>query len=467
MGRILKRTGVAESTMMGGIHVPPFLGWVPVIAGAILIGTASAIVPALVHATLGAMVVCGAICWVLLRAAGRRPQGARLASLLGWAILLRLVFVCVHLLVGFWFYGGTDSGNYVQSVNEILDNLVAGRLSLESAVEAANGPGNVGTVSILTVIAFLTGPTIGAMFLVSGALSAVSGYLFLRAYQRAFPSGGGDRFMTVTMLFLPAVVFWSAYLGRDFICALMIALVTYCLAGVLNRLNVRDGLGITAGLVVLLAVRPPIVIGVTLGVGAALVARLLLDRQISIPARIATASMLMLAVIYVSAQGLAQIGIEEIAVDVLAERAQQYHAGFAGYADAGMGSALALEIEEPTFGAVARSLPKGIFTLMFRPFLWEAHNVLAVAAGAENLVLLALVVWRWRILAQSVRSIGRQPFLLYVVVAFVAIASVLSFAWNLGTMARLRTMVMPFVMMLLAGVDPREGTRSATGAVDA
>jgi hypothetical protein len=114
------------------------------------------------------------------------------------------------------------------------------------------------------------------------------------------------------------------------------------------------------------------------------------------------------------------------------------------------GAALGQVMTQATPGAVAAFIPLGMTTLLFRPFLWEAHNAVAVVAGLENLFFLGLVIVRARSLCHAVLITRRQPLMVFVLVGFLLPALVLSFDWNLGASQRHRTMVMPFILMMLA-----------------
>jgi len=111
-------------------------------------------------------------------------------------------------------------------------------------------------------------------------------------------------------------------------------------------------------------------------------------------------------------------------------------------------------------GAVVSYIPLGLLTLFFRPFLWEAHNAVALMAAVENLFLLGLVIWRWRAIMSALVSATRQPFMLFVLVVFATTSVVLSFEWNLGATIRHRTMVLPYLLMMLAGLPRRRRDRS-------
>jgi hypothetical protein len=163
--------------------------------------------------------------------------------------------------------------------------------------------------------------------------------------------------------------------------------------------------------------------------------------------------------VVVITQGFVQVGLQAVTLEALAERAYTQQRGFVGTA---AGSVLPPTIESGDPAEVAGAIPFGVFTLMFRPLPWEAHNVLAIVAAAENVFLLGLVLWRRRALLRSLRAVMSQPIMLYSLVVFLAGAITLSFNWNLGTLARHRTMVLPFFAILLAGPTPRPGKRQQT-----
>ena len=434
--------------------VAPLAFWSAIAAGGLLLGCLTGLAPMAVRGAVGGVLALWLVSELVLRAARRGQDGERLHRLLKWAIALRIVFVGVHLMVALWFYAGeTDLRGYMKTSGDVLDRVVEGR-RMEFLDDL--GPGTAATVLTLAGVAVVTGHVLWAMFLVSAAASVVSAYLWLRAYQRAFPTAPGQRFLTLCLLFLPAVAFWSTFMGKDFICALLTGWASYGLAGLLRRINLADALAFGLSLVALMLVRAHIGIAVGLAGVLAIVVRQFTSPKPRGTERVAVLMAFALLAPFVSVTALARLGVQEATVEAVATHAQRVHAG---YANTPGTTTQTLAIDEPTPGAVLRFLPWGIVTLLFRPFLWEAHNVLAIAAGAENLFLMALVLWRWRPLLRSLRAAVRQPFVLYALVALVGGAAALALEWNLGTMARHRTMVVPYLLVLLAGVETRAATR--------
>jgi hypothetical protein len=148
-----------------------------------------------------------------------------------------------------------------------------------------------------------------------------------------------------------------------------------------------------------------------------------------------------------SSSALATYSVETMTIEAIAERAWQQQRGFA---ETEAGSQLPLYLESKDPGAVAAFLPFGLFTLFFRPLPWEAHNALALLAAIENVFVLGLTIVRLPALVRNVAMAPRHPFIVFVGAALVMVSIPLTFQWNLGTMARMRTMSLPFLLFLLA-----------------
>lgn len=429
-------------------------GWLVVIVAGAALGLITAIATPLAQGVVGAALVSVVVCREVLRRASAQSDGDFLKRVVVWGIALRALFVVVHLVVALWFYGGgLDLTNYMAYSIENYERLSDGTLTRELFVEnSGTTTGNVFTVVVFMGIALITGHTLWAMFVVSAAVSVAGSYLYYRAFQRLYPGSQGERFLMYALFLLPAVSFWSTYLGKDFVSFLLIGWLTYATAGLLHRLNVADivGLVISAGLIVLLRahIAIPIVGAVIIGLGF-----LFRGRQLPFFAKIIMAVGIAYAIAYISVGSLMLLGFREISVETMAAQAEFVHSGFVNTPAT---TALPRVIEDPSPASVLKFMPIGLFTLVFRPFIWEAHNVLAVAAGLENLVLIVLIVWRRRQLWKSLTSILREPFLLYCLLAFLGAGAVLSLNWNLGTMARHKTMIMPYLMFLLAGTCRRD-----------
>jgi hypothetical protein len=109
----------------------------------------------------------------------------------------------------------------------------------------------------------------------------------------------------------------------------------------------------------------------------------------------------------------------------------------------GGGSAFAPTIlQSPTHAPVA------FLTVLFRPFVFEANNVQALAAALEGSFLLLFSVIRIRWLVAGLKSIRRQPYVAFALVYTLLFVAAYSGFSNFGTLARERSQVFPLYLVL-------------------
>jgi hypothetical protein len=109
-----------------------------------------------------------------------------------------------------------------------------------------------------------------------------------------------------------------------------------------------------------------------------------------------------------------------------------------------------------TSGEVARFVPLGVFTVLFRPFPGEVPHVFGALAGIENVFLLLLVVraaWRTKL-----REF-REPLVAWALLTVLLWAVVYAFNsfQNLGTATRHRLEIEPLLLGLLFYLGRRRG----------
>lgn len=109
------------------------------------------------------------------------------------------------------------------------------------------------------------------------------------------------------------------------------------------------------------------------------------------------------------------------------------------------------------------SLPLALASALFRPFLFEAHNFVALMNALETTALLLAVVYLFW--SQGPRRLARlalsDPFVLFSLVFVLLFAAVVGLAsQNLGTLSRYRTLMFPIYVSLILIVLPlRNRTR--------
>ncbi|NVO31736.1 hypothetical protein [Hymenobacter lapidiphilus] len=109
---------------------------------------------------------------------------------------------------------------------------------------------------------------------------------------------------------------------------------------------------------------------------------------------------------------------------------------------------------QPTTASVVRHAPLAALNTLARPWPWEGDSLRYVAAGLENLLLLALLGVA---LVAAVRGhAGRLPFAVVAALLLycLLLAALLGLTTpNLGTLSRYRTTFLPFLLLLLLQND--------------
>src|SRR5262249_8301203 len=92
--------------------------------------------------------------------------------------------------------------------------------------------------------------------------------------------------------------------------------------------------------------------------------------------------------------------------------------------------------------------------VLFRPFLWEAHNPQALFSALEVLVFWALILSRRRTL-RAMRTLWRRHQLLRFSALLVLLSPSLigMTMFNLGIVARQRALMWPFLFFLIEGLN--------------
>ena len=396
------------------------------------VGLAAARSPEATWGLVAGPIVAAGLLTLLFRRVAQHRDAATLLPLVGAGLVLRALFALVHIVVGLWVYGGAiDFVGYIEQADLFASEMV---------------------VRLVTLMIVVVGPNVVGLFIVCVAISGISAYLFVRAFETAFPEAGGQRFVRLTFFLFPALGFWSVFLGKDVWIFLALAVATYCFSHLLHRNTVRHVVGLLAAIGLAFTIRGAVAVGIAVAVVVGITMRPLRWQGAAAYLRplhrLALVGVFGLVVSGVASAAFLRYGVEAMTLEALADRAYTQHQGFA-LTEAGSQLPIALQSGEPT--AVLRYLPIGIFTLFFRPLPWEAHNALALFASVENVFFVGLLAVRLPHLVRSLVSAPRRPFMLFALTALITVSAPLAFQWNLGTMARMRMMALPFLLFLLAG----------------
>ena len=280
-------------------------------------------------------------------------------------------------------------------------------------------------------IVALIGPTrVGTFFAFALiALIGIGAYAF--AFRRAFPRANYLGYWAWVFLF-PSLWFWPSSIGKECIITLGFGLATLGFAGSGGRTNWPM---MVFGLLFVFVIRPQLVAVFAL---ATVLAHWLNFRDWS-PARLLQGSVLLIvgltgiwfAMASTRAGGADLESIEEY-VEENVDRSSQGRSQI---------EAVSLSPE---------NVPLVMMNVLFRPFIWEAHNVTSLFAALE-LTLMWAIIWFRRRQLRHVFKIWRRHRMLRFAIPFVFLYVVaLGFnLTNLGLIARQRTLVFPLLFMIV------------------
>lgn len=270
----------------------------------------------------------------------------------------------------------------------------------------------------------------------------IFGSIGLLAYDAALRDAVRDKtprmhLVATLIVLLPSASFWSAAIGKDAISFMAAGLALYAALDLRHR-----GVLMAVAIVAMVVVRPHIAaIMVT-----ALALAMLRSPDVSFFKRLvlgagALAGCVALVPLALSTAGL---GVEADFLELgnYIESRQQQNLQGGGAVD------------------ISRmSLPMKLFTYLFRPMLFEAHNLPALAAAVDNLVLLVLSVGGAAAMLRrdaTPPSAANRAFLwIYVVASWLILAMTTA---NLGISVRQKWMFVPMLVYLLLSLM---GTRAA------
>ena len=317
-----------------------------------------------------------------------------------------------------------------------------------------------GTMSALAAWTFyIIGPSQYAASVVFAALSLCGKVAIYRVF-RANVDPVLRPYVAIASLFVPSFVFWSSGVIKE---AVVIAGFGWSLLGL--HLWIREGRTVAgsvllvAGAMPMLLIKPYILFPIILAGGAWYYwARSLEHGRVRIrPTYFCVAVALGVGGVVVLGRYFPEYSLDNFA----AETSNLQQLGRRG------GSAFELGAEAPTSTAGQLAyVPAALLAVLFRPFIFEVHNVPSLVNSVETAVLTLLFV---RILfTRNMRNVWRQiaenPFLVFCVVFVAAFGIAVGLASsNMGTLSRYRVPLLPFfVALLLVLGKPRQAARVPT-----
>jgi hypothetical protein len=387
------------------------------------------------------LMVLVAVSVPIARKVTRSDGDPRLQKLLMIALFLHFVGSCATIFVDNHVYHGvSDFTQYVHIGAIASNNFRSFHFTLQGT--GIKTPVGDGSVSIATGVVFsLVGVNELAAFFVFAWLSWLGTIFFYRAFCTTFPEGGHRRYALMLFL-LPSLLYWTSDVSKESIEMFALGVATL---GV-SRVMVRKPRGY-----------PLIILGTAMGIvtrpdefailfGAFTVA-LFFRPQTSSQAVRAVRRLGTLAFLFVV---LAVTVV--LTAKFVHSNASGVHSlsGLLGKAHKNNGAATGVGTTDVPYSSDPLLFPRDVYYVLFDPLPITARSLTQLIAAGENTVIFILIITSLRRLRLVWRA-GRQRA--YVILCTVySLAFIYAFAAlaNLGLITRERTLMLPYLLVLLA-----------------
>ena len=347
------------------------------------------------------------------------------------SLLARMAAVGAYLYLAYEVYGtSADAIHYFNAGAQFAQDF-----SLRGSWQVAQPFWSNNFVTMVAGNLFIViGSSIASGMVAFAILGFWGEYFFYRAFCVAFPSGD-SRLAAMFLFLLPSLIFWSSSIGKDALMQLFLGLATYGCAILMQRVEPKACAFLVLGIAGAALVRPHVAL--MSGIAIALTYLLGATRggTLGVLAKIIGVPLLMVGILYLAGQARDFLAVDTFSQSeaVLQRVARNSQTGASAF---GVGASLGDRILAAPF-------------LFFRPFPWEAHNLQAVIAASEGLLLMGITWRRRKDLVAAVRHWRSSPFGFFILVFLVAFSVIFSAAiTNFGLLARERIMAMPLLLML-------------------
>jgi hypothetical protein len=247
----------------------------------------------------------------------------------------------------------------------------------------------------------------------------------------------------------PSILFWSSILHKDPLVLFGIAVCVYGVVGFYRFRGLKYLILIFAGIFIAAFIRiwlGPILL-MPLGIFALNGIRGLVQKILF---------MVIIAVGFIFSWNLfAGDFILSYRIDTMDELLKVIESTAQGFETQRGGSSIMIERDLTSFSGLLAFLPKGMFTVLFRPLPGEVLNPFGILAGLENLLLLFLVLLT--ITRARLKDL-KDPLILWAITLILVWSAAYGFtAFNLGTVVRFKLQILPLLLGVLMYLGRRRG----------
>ncbi len=362
-----------------------------------------------------------------------------------WLVRILWISLVLHLLaapaqvyvVHHFYHGIADWKRYDQQGSILGPEFRHFDFSLANA--NVRGIVNDGSVSIATgIVMAIVGTNQLATFLVFSWFSFLGTILFYRAFTLTFREArSGYRRYAYMLFFMPSLIFWTADVSKEAIMLLSLGVTAYGAAKVL--VHRRGGFSLMAlGVAIGILIRPNELLIMLGGFAVALMVRPSGDPRSFGGLRRVGGLVVMGILLFISVY-LTFHYLHTSGGSLSLNQVGQNNTG----AGIGFGSSNIPYSSSPAY------YWRDIYTILFDPLPFNAHGASQLVAALENSLIVVLVLISLRNLRVTVRASFARPYVMMCTIYSILFVYAFAALGNLGLIARERTLLFPFFLVLL------------------
>jgi len=306
----------------------------------------------------------------------------------------------------------------------------------------------VGEIGAFFILLFFDSYTsVSFMF---ALLGFVGTFKFYKVGISLYPSA--KRFLALMLLFLPSLLYWSNGIMKDSVCLFFLGIATEAVYTIyiLNKLRLQRILALLVSIYFLFYIKVYIAIVfiacliIVLGKRYYFNIRNKLLRRLALPI-----FLIVIALGLYFSNALIANQFQRFSSDQILETIKYHQDVTYGASTYSLGNF------DGSFVSLFLLLPFALFTSLFRPFLWEVHNIFMLFLSVENLALMfvtIITVIKCGLL-RSIKTIFNDDILIYSLTFVIIFGGLVGLStYNFGNLARYRLPMLPFYALLLAGL---------------
>ncbi|MCK5703190.1 MAG: hypothetical protein KAI29_18645, partial [Cyclobacteriaceae bacterium] len=323
-------------------------------------------------------------------------------------------------------------------------------------------------VRVAGVFDLLTFHTYSATAILFAAFSFTGLWALYHVFYRMFPSQHLE--FAIAVLFVPSVFFWGSGILKDTITISALGWATY---GAYNLFFVKRHITIsliilllslytiyTIKIYILLCFLPAVILWIF---------STRLSNVKNVIAKIFIAPIVLSIAALIGYYAILKVGEENPRYDVenLAETARITAEWIHYVSIREQGSAYTLGDFDYSLTGMISKFPQAVWVSLYRPYLWEAHNIVMLLSALESfaLMLFTIYVFYKAGIQKTLKLISSKPILTFCFMFSIVFAFAVGVStYNFGTLVRYKIPLYPFFisgLFILLDYSKRERKRSA------